>query len=354
MTIKDQLLEIVYGRTDVSDLHIRAGLPIMMRTPAGYIPANDHILCMNDIVNFISMRSIGGASWQDNLKAMGGKIDGVLDLSTSRLRYSIYETNGVLHDVNAVLRIIRNDIIQLEDLGNCFPILKDFAAKQKGLIIVTGATGSGKTSTMSSVLDKINTESSCHIMTIEDPIEHVHFNKKAIVSQREIKTNLDTFANGIEGAMRQRPDVIAVGELLDKETVEALFRAADSGHAVIATTHGRSAKDVINRLLGFFNSDEREQRRQVLASCLTGIISQSLVPSLDQGSWVLASEVLVNTPNVKPIIASGNFAQLASVMQQGKANGMNLLGSDLMRLVREKKISLKHASMAAYEDLPTM
>jgi twitching motility protein PilT len=353
MSIRESLLNIIHHRTDISDLHVRAGIPILMRTPSGYLPVDNEHLTIDDIVEFVSMKSIGGDNWQDNMKLSGGKIDGVIDLTGSRLRYSIFETNGILHDVNIVMRIIRNNIIPIEELGNCYPVLKEFTTKGKGLVIITGATGSGKTTTMSSIIDRINATRSCHIMTIEDPIENVHTNKKAIISQREIKTNLDTFADGIEGAMRQRPDVIAVGELLDRETVEALFRAADSGHMVIATTHGRSAKDVINRMLGFFNSDEREQRRQVLASCLTGIISQSLVPSMNEESWVLASEVLVNTPTVKAIIAGGNFAQLASTMQQGKSAGMNLLGTDLMRLVIEKKISMKQASMAAYEDLPT-
>ena len=321
-----------------------------MRSPNGYEAFDAEIMRVQDIHEFIASEAIGGENWRTDLLASGGKLDGAVDLTGSRLRYSIYETNGASHHTNVVLRIIRNTIIPIENLGSGQNVLKDFASRGKGLVIITGPTGSGKTTTLSSMIDRINTDRSCHIMTIEDPIEHVHTKKKAIISQREVGTNLDSFASGIEGAMRQRPDVIAVGELLDRDTVETLFRAADSGHMVLATTHGRSAKDVINRLLGFFNADEREQRRQVLASCLTSIVSQVLVPSLNREEWVLASEVLVNTNAVRSIIASGNLAQLPAVIQQGRVDGMNLLSNDLTRLIREGKISLQHARMAAYDD----
>ncbi|MHB1676749.1 MAG: type IV pilus twitching motility protein PilT [Sulfuriferula sp.] len=320
-----------------------------MRSPNGYDALDDELVSAEDISEFISSEAMGGKNWRANLLARGGKLDGAVDLTYSRIRYSIYETDGILHNINIVLRIIRSTIIPIDNPGGQ-SILKEFALRGKGLIIITGPTGSGKTTTLSAILDRINTDRSCHIMTIEDPIEYVHLKKKAIISQREISSNLDSFASGIEGAMRQRPDVIAVGELLDKDTVESLFRAADSGHMVLATTHGRSAKDVINRLLGFFNADEREQRRQVLASCLTSIVSQVLVPSLNKEDWVLACEILVNTTGVRSIIANGNLAQLPAIMQQGRVDGMNLLSNDLQRLVRENKISVQHARMAAYDD----
>lgn len=348
--ILERLLSIVHERNNVSDIHICADEPIFMRSPNGYDAFDDTIIHAQDIDEFIASESMGGKNWRAELIARGGKLDGAVDLTDSRLRFSIYETDGIFHHMNIVLRIIRNTIIPIENLGGGQNILKEFATKSKGLVIITGPTGSGKTTTLAAMIDRINSERSCHVMTIEDPIEHVHIKKKAIISQREVGTNLDSFASGIEGAMRQRPDVIAVGELLDRETVETLFRAADSGHMVLATTHGRSAKDVINRLLGFFNADEREQRRQVLASCLTSIVSQVLVPSLNKADWVLASEVLVNTTGVRSIIASGNLTQLPAAMQQGRADGMNLLSSDLARLVREGKISLQHARMAAYDD----
>lgn len=347
--ILEKLLFVIHEKTNVSDIHIAVNEPVLMRSPNGYDPLDEEVVSGEDINEFISNDAMAGKNWRSDLLAQGGKLDGAVDLTLSRIRYSIYETDGVLHNINIVLRIIRSDIIPVDNPASQ-NMLKEFALKGKGLIIITGPTGSGKTTTLSALIDRINSDRSCHIMTIEDPIEYVHKKKKAIISQREIGSNLDSFASGIEGAMRQRPDVIAVGELLDKDTVESLFRAADSGHMVLATTHGRSAKDVINRLLGFFNVDEREQRRQILASCLTSIVSQVLVPSLDKETWVLACEILVNTPGVRSMIASGNLNQLPSIMQQGRVDGMNLLSSDLLRLVRENKISLQQARMASYDD----
>ncbi len=348
--ILTKLLSIIHERLNVSDIHICANEPIFMRSPSGYDAFDQEFVSTEDIGEFVSSEAIGGKNWRGDLIARGGKLDGAVDLTDSRIRYSIYETDGIFHNINIVMRIIRNSIIPIENLGGGQNILKESVTKGKGLVIITGPTGSGKTTTLASIIDRINSERSCHIMTIEDPIEHIHIKKKAIISQREVGTNLDSFASGIEGAMRQRPDVIAVGELLDRDTVETLFRAADSGHMVLATTHGRSAKDVINRLLGFFNADEREQRRQVLASCLTSIVSQVLVPSVNKEDWVLASEVLVNTPGVRSMIASGNLTQLPAIMQQGRVDGMNLLGNDLLRLVRENRISLQQARLASYDD----
>lgn len=348
--ILPKLLTIIHEKPSVSDIHLSADEPIFMRSPAGYDAFDQEVVGASELDEFISSNAIGGQNWQTELMTNGGKLDGAVDLSNSRVRYSIYETNGVAHHVNVVLRIIRNLIIPLENLGSGYNILKEVTAKGKGLIIITGPTGSGKTTTLSSMIDRINTERSCHIMTIEDPIEHIHHKKLAIISQREIGTNVDSFTSGLEGAMRQRPDVIAVGELLDRDTVETLFRAADSGHMVLATTHGRSAKDVINRLLGFFNTDERPQRRHVLASCLTCIVSQVLVPSINRDEWVLATEIMVNSAGVRSIIANGNLVQLPAAMQQGRAEGMNLLSADLARLVRENRISPQMARMAAYDE----
>ncbi len=348
--ILQKLIAIIHERRNVSDVHVCMNEPVFMRSPAGYDAYDSQAVTHHDLEEFIASSAIGGQSWQTIMMAHDGKLNGAVDLSDSRIRYSVYETDGTNHHINIVMRIIRNHIIPIESLGSSQGVLREITTRGKGLIIITGPTGSGKTTTLASMIDRINSERSCHIMTIEDPIEHIHHKKLAIISQREIGSNVENFASGLEGAMRQRPDVIAVGELLDRDTVDTLFRAADSGHMVLATTHGRSAKDVINRLLGFFNADERVQRRQVLASCLSAIISQVLVPSIDREEWVLASEILINTASVRSIIANGNLAQLPAAMQQGRAEGMNLLSADLTRLVRENRIHQTQARMAAYDE----
>lgn len=347
--ITAKLLEIIHAHKNVSDIHVRVDEPVLMRSPDGYTEFGSDVVTSSDIEQFIAQPSIGGSSWNDKLHAHGGKLSGAVNLTDSRVRFSIYEAGGDKRQINIVLRVIRGEPIPLESLGGP-AVLKSFAENGKGLIIITGPTGSGKTTTLSSIVDHINATRSCHIMTIEDPIEYVFRKKRSVVSQREVGTNLKTFSDGLEGAMRQRPDVIAVGELLDRDTVDTLFRAADSGHMVLATTHGRSAKDVINRLLGFFSPDEREQRRQVLASCLSGVVSQALVPSFDKQSWVLASEVFVNNKSTQQILAKGDLNHLPNAMQQGRSDGMYLLNDDLSRLVRDKKISAQQARIAAYED----
>lgn len=347
--IQSKLIEIVHRHKNVSDIHIRMDDHIQMRTPDGYIPMGDEIISKLDIESFVSSPSVGGSSWREKLVASGGKLGGAVNLTDSRIRFSIYEAGGMDRQINIVLRIVRGEPAPLDSIGGP-SALKNFADKGRGLVIITGPTHSGKTTTLSSMIDYINTNRSCHIMTIEDPIEHIHKKKKALISQREVGTNLKTFADGLEGAMRQSPDVIAVGELLDRATVETLFRAADSGHMVIATTHGRSCKDVINRLLGFFSPDEREQRRQVLASCLAGVVCQALVPSQDKQSWVLASEVLVNNKSIQTILAKGDLGHLPNAIQQGRETGMRLLNDDLSRLVRERKVTSQDAHAAAYED----
>lgn len=348
--ILPKLLTVIHEHPGVSDVHISAEAPMFMRGPAGYAALDEDIVTHADLESFIASNAIGGQNWRASLLAHGGKLDGAVDLTNSRVRYSIYETGGQSHTLNIVMRIIRRGILPMEKMGSLQPILRDITSRGKGLIIITGPTGAGKTTTMNILIDRINTERPCHIMTIEDPIEQIHGKKQAIISQREVGTNLDSFASGLEGAMRQRPDIIAVGELLDRETVETLFRAADSGHLVLATTHGRSARDVINRLLGFFSSDERSQRRQILASCLTCIISQVLVPSVNRQEWILAAEILVNTSGIRSIIASGNLAQLPAAIQQGRSDGMHLLATDLARLVRDGRINPVQARMASYDD----
>ncbi len=348
--ILPKLLHVIHEHPSISDIHVSTDAPLFMRGPGGYAAIDAEPVLASELEAFIASNAIGGQNWRANLIAQDGKLDGAVDLTNSRVRYSIYETGGQNHTLNIVMRIIRRGILPMDKMGSLQPILRDITTRGKGLIIITGPTGAGKTTTMNIVLDRINSERPCHIMTIEDPIEQIHIKKQAIISQREVGTNLDSFASGLEGAMRQRPDIIAVGELLDRETVETLFRAADSGHLVLATTHGRSARDVINRLLGFFTADERSQRRQILASCLTCIISQVLVPSTSKQEWVLAAEILVNTSGIRSIIASGNLAQLPAAIQQGRSDGMHLLATDLARLVREGRINPAQARMASYDD----
>lgn len=350
MDIASKIVEIIHNAPEATDLHIRSGGPILTRKPEGYVPFDDEVVDDLDISSFLSMKAIAGNDWNAELHRNKGKLSGAVDMSNNRrIRYSVYEAGGKEKQINIILRLIRGEPIPLADLGSP-KILTQFAEKGKGLIIITGPTGSGKTTTMASVIDYINSRRSYHIMTIEDPIEYTHLSKKSVISQREVGVNLPSFADGLEGAMRQRPDVIAVGELLDRETVDTMFRAADSGHLVMATTHGRSAKDVINRLLGFFSKDEREQRRQILASCLTGIICQALVPSTSKKEWVLASEALANTAAIASAIAKDELAGIPNLIQQGKSEGMLLLNDDLSRLVAEKKISSASAKLASYDE----
>jgi twitching motility protein PilT len=237
-----------------------------------------------------------------------------------------------------VLRVIPNDLLPLEVIG-LPPSIKDLLFRPRGLILVTGPTGSGKSTTLASMIDVVNTERDCHLITIEDPIEFYHPHKKCIVTQREVGVDVPSFAEALRRALRQDPDVILVGEMRDLETIEAAVTAAETGHLVFGTLHTTGAAQTIDRIVDAFSSDQQEQIRTQLASCLVAVISQVLMPRADKPGRVAGFEIMICTPSIKALIRDNKTFRITSDIQTGAKYGMNTLDSHLVALYEQGAIN---------------
>jgi twitching motility protein PilT len=262
---------------------------------------------------------------------------------TARFRVNIYRQRGTL---SAILRIIPKEVPTIESLG-LPPDVAQLAEQERGLVLVTGATGSGKSSTLASLIHRVNQTRSVHILTIEDPIEFLHKNAKASVSQREIGLDTANFNIALRSALRQDPDVILVGEMRDRETVDIALKAAETGHMVFSTVHTTDAAKTINRLIAMFPPDEQGTIRMRLAEILKGTISQRLLPRLDGKGRALACEIMISTETTKEYIRDASrTAGLKEVLEKGSSYGMQTFDQHLIALLRAQAIS-KSVAMAA-------
>lgn len=247
-----------------------------------------------------------------------------------------------------VLRFIPSAIRSLDDLLMP-PILKELALKDRGLVLVTGPTGSGKSTTLAAMVDHMNNHREDHIITIEDPIEFIHEHKKCNVNQREVGSHTESFAIALRSALREDPDVILVGEMRDHETVAQALTAAETGHLVLSTLHTNSAAQTISRIVDVFPQHQQEQIRVQLAEVLLGVIAQTLLPTLDGVSQVAALEVMVATAAVRNLIRENKIHQLPSAIQTGARDGMQSLDQSLKTLVKTKRITHEEAMRHAVE-----
>ncbi|NLF38885.1 PilT/PilU family type 4a pilus ATPase [bacterium] len=252
-----------------------------------------------------------------------------------RVRANTYWQKG---ELSAVFRLIPSGTPKLDALGVPAAV-KEFALRTRGLVLVTGAAGTGKTTTIAGMIGLINESRNCHIVTIEDPIEYVHANKKAIIDQREVGRDTDSFAAALRCVLRQAPDVIVVGEMRDLETMSAAITAAETGHLVIATLHTNDAIQAIDRIVDIFPAEEDRQVRSQLAFTLAGVVAQQLVPRRDGAGRVLASEVLMVTPAVAHHIRDGKNHMTRSLMETGRSTGMRLMDDSLKELYDAARIS---------------
>jgi twitching motility protein PilT len=249
--------------------------------------------------------------------------------------------------VGAAFRLIPFEVVPLETLG-LPPVVADFATKPRGLVLVTGPTGSGKSTTLASIIDVINTNREEHIMTIEDPIEFLHRHKSCMVNQRELGSDAQTFADALRAALRQDPDVILVGEMRDVETIGTAITAAETGHLVFATLHTQDAPQTIDRIIDVFPSEQQGQIRAQLSVALQGIMTQTLLPTADGSGRTVAAEILVPTPAVRNLIREGKTHQVYSVIQTGGSHGMQTMDASLAGLVRAGKITRALAESRAH------
>ena len=317
-----------------SDVHFTAGLPPIVRLHSAIRKLSGYPDCTEPIiVNIINQIT---SIKHKNQISKGLDTDfSYMSATGFRHRVNVYRQRGY-HAI--AIRLLRDDIPTLSDL-NLPATLGEFALHPRGLVLVTGPTGSGKSTTLAAMVDHINRQKNCHIITIEDPIEYVHTHKQAMVNQREIGQDVDSFAGSLRAALREDPDVILVGEMRDFETINAAVTAAETGHLVLSTLHTTGAADTINRIIDVYPPHSQGQIRSQLASSVVGIISQTLVPTQDGKGRCAALEVLCSTDAVRSQIREGKIYQIPSTIATGKKSGMFTLDQDLARLVRMGKIS---------------
>ncbi len=262
-----------------------------------------------------------------------------------RVRVNVFMQRNT---VAAALRSIPDEIKPMEELG-LIPVVKELCKKNMGLILVTGPTGSGKTTTLASMIDYINTNFPYHIITIEDPIEYMFRHKKAIVNQRELGTDTQSFARALKYALREDPDVILVGEMRDLETIKAALTAAETGHLVFATLHTNTAVQTINRIINVFPEEEQQQVRTELSFVLQGVISQRLLPKIN-GGRVLIHEVMIPTIGIRNLIREDKIHQIYGLMQSGQAEtGMQTMNQSIYQAYKNGYISIEDALKASPE-----
>ncbi len=247
----------------------------------------------------------------------------------------------------AVFRTIPDNIKSLDELGLPSKVLTELALKDRGLVLLTGPTGSGKSTTLASMVDIINDTFEKHIITIEDPIEFFHTSRNCMINQREVGANTHSFASALRVALREDPDVILVGEMRDLETVQLALTAAETGHLVLATLHTPSATKTIDRIIDIFPSAQKQQVRSMLAESLEAVVAQRLVPTKDNRGRVVATEVLTASTAVRNLIREDKIFQIPNVIQSGSKSGMHTLDGDLLRLVREGRVDRSDAIQIA-------
>jgi twitching motility protein PilT len=337
MTLQEFLKKIV--EKGASDMHIKVSRPPLMRLRGDLVPFENVPPLTNDDVRAL-IQSITTPEQQKKLQAekeldFSFYVDGL-----ARFRGNVFHQRGLL---SAVFRIIPTQIPTVQSLG-LPPVLSELVTRPQGLFLVTGPTGSGKTTTLASLVQFVNENFPKHIITLEDPIEFAYTDQKAAINQREIGADTSDFAQALRRALRQDPDVILMGELRDKETISTAITAAETGHLVLATLHTNDAKQSISRILDTFTGDAQAQVRIQLASALICIVSQRLIKKADGNGRVAAVEVLINTPSVRKLIEENKVGQITKVMEDSASfYKMQTFNQALFLLVKNKQISPEEA-----------
>ena len=316
-----------------SDLHLAVGDPPVLRVHGDLQPLDMPVLEPEDTE--LLMRTICTEAQMESVQNNGGADFGLPFEDRARFRVSVFKQKG---RIGLVLRQIPNEMIPLKKIGLPEEI-NELLYKPRGLILVTGPTGSGKTTTLTSMLNFINENRSVHIITIEDPIEYYHTHTKSIITQREIGADVPSFSEALRRALRQDPDVILVGEMRDLETMGAAITAAETGHLVFGTLHTTGSASTVDRMVGAFPTDQQGQIRMQLSVGLVAVISQLLIPRIDKPGRVAAFEIMVNTPSIAAMIRDGNTHRITSDIQTGAKYGMRTLDSHLLELYTSGMIS---------------
>ena len=316
-----------------SDIHITVDSPPIARVKGSFIKLREENLSKED--TFQMAREITGPK-KFKILEEHGEVDLSASIQTGdRFRVNAYKQKG---NYAIAIRTITSQIPSFKTLG--LPdVVASFAEKHKGLVLVTGPTGSGKSTTLASLIDIINSTQERHIITLEDPIEYVHHHKKGIVNQREIGNDTDSFNAALRAALRQDPDVILVGEMRDPETVSIALTAAETGHLVFSTLHTVGSSKTIDRIVDMFPAEQQQQVRTQLSTVCEGVISQQLIKTIDGRNRVAALEVMVTTPAIRNLIRENKTYQIQNIIQTSSKIGMQSMDQELVNLFRQGKIS---------------
>lgn len=330
------LLEEVIKKK-ASDLHLQVSLPPMLRIDGVLVPVNGSEVLSEEGVEALIFAILDEDQKQILLK------DKEFDFSFAfgdlgRFRVNAFHERG---NLAAALRLIPNEILGVQQLG-LPPILDKFSEYPRGLVLVTGPTGSGKSTTLAAMINKINNEKAVHIITIEDPIEFTHKSKKSVIVQREVHYDTYSFSAALRSSLREDPDVVLIGEMRDLETISSAITIAETGHLVFATLHTNSASQSIDRMIDVFPPHQQPQIRSQLANILMAIVSQRLIPAIG-GGRIAAAEILVATPAVRNIVREGKSHQLEAVIQTGAEFGMQSMDKTLVSLVHNGSITYEEA-----------
>jgi twitching motility protein PilT len=333
-------------KNKASDLHLSSGLPPMIRVHGDVrrinLPPMDHKdvhAMVYDIMNDNQRKH-----YEETLEC---------DFSFEVPNLARFRVNAFVQNrgAGAVLRTIPSKVLTLEQLG-APKIFKDIANQPRGIVLVTGPTGSGKSTTLAAMVDEINESEYAHILTVEDPIEFVHESKKCLINQREVGPHTLSFANALRSALREDPDVILVGEMRDLETIRLALTAAETGHLVFGTLHTSSAAKTIDRIVDVFPAAEKEMVRSMLSESLRAVISQTLLKTKDGQGRVAAHEIMIGTPAIRNLIRENKIAQMYSSIQTGQNVGMQTLDQNLQDLVRRNVVASAEArNKAANKDI---
>jgi twitching motility protein PilT len=329
------------AKNKASDLHLSAGLPPMIRIHGDMRRINVPPLTHQDVHSMVyDIMSDGQRKvYEENLEVdFSFEIPGL-----SRFRVNAFNQN---RGASAVFRTIPSKVLSLDDL-KAPAVFADLAMKPRGLVLVTGPTGSGKSTTLAAMVNHRNENDMGHILTVEDPIEFVHESKKSLINQRELGPHTHSFANALKSALREDPDVVLVGELRDLETIRLALTAAETGHLVFGTRHTSSAAKTIDRVVDVFPSDEKEMVRTMLSESLEAVISQTLLKTRDGSGRIAAHEIMIATPAIRHLIRENKISQMYSMMQTSSGMGMQTLDQCLSELIKRSAINYADARAIA-------
>jgi twitching motility protein PilT len=332
MVEMDELLQLVVDE-NASDLHVAVGKPPCLRIDGRLHPLETDVLTPKDTERL--MRSITSEEHIQRVREHGGTDFGFAFGDMGRFRVSVFRQKGFF---GVVLRLIPSKLMTFEEIG-LPPGIKDLLFRPRGLILVVGPTGCGKTTTLATMIDIINTERDCHIITIEDPIEYYHDHKKSIVTQRELGVDIASFSEALKRGLRQDPDVMLVGEMRDLETMEAAITAAETGHLVFATLHTTGSARTVDRIIDAFPTNQQEQIRTQLASSILAVISEVLLVRASGKGRIAAFEIMVTTPSIQNLIREAKTFRITSDIQTGAKYGMKTLDASLLELYKKGLIT---------------